>query len=295
VSYSLDAARPLQPPDGPTLPWPWLLAAAAGGALAWGAPSDPEAARRRRGVVLALAATAATWWVVALGPYLRWEGTIYFLPLPFQTLYQYVPFFSRLHWPARTLPYLWIAVVLLALPVLRHLALRGRGVVVMLVVAALLPAAAQGLWPLPATPLRVPAFYRNFSQVQAGGVIEASLPWNSSVAGTLQAWHGQKVLGNLAQHPPYFGDADPMLRDPRNYDANAFLRAVDKARQGTLAVDGAAAAVDALRTAGYRWITVHRALPHASTVEQALRAILDRPPDVVENGFAAWEIQSGGR
>jgi hypothetical protein len=35
VAYSVDASRPLQPVDGPALPWPWLLAAAVGAAMAW--------------------------------------------------------------------------------------------------------------------------------------------------------------------------------------------------------------------------------------------------------------------
>ena len=238
-------------------------------------------------VVLALIA----WMLIATGPYARLGGHWHPFSLPYQILYRWVPFFWRLNWPARTLPYVQVGLVLLALQAaavtLRSNALPGRcaacAMALLLAAFALLPPWSQGLLPLPATSVQVPSFYRvTVAHDEPGGVVEASFDWNSSRAGFFQVWHGQKVLGNLGHCPPAFGD--PLgsdLRTPSTLRQHPLLRTIEEARLETPSLDAESPGAElierdlaVLKAARYRWIVVHasyggRPLPRTDALVDA--------------------------
>lgn len=305
LAQSIDLLHPLRPPGGPSLSWAWAVLGLAGLGLGLARSSSRRAS-------LAFLVALAAWIAIAAGPYARVGDIWHPVALPYQLLYRCVPFLWRLNWPARTLPFIQVALVLLSLHVagipLRADGRRGNllaglatGVLALL---AMLPSYAQGLLPLPTTPVHVSGFYtKTVAQEEPGGVIEASFDWNSSQAGYFQVWHGQKVLGNLGHCPPTFGD--PLgsdLRQPSSLRQHPLIRVIEEARLESPSLDAESPGADPierdlalLRAARYRWVVVHAtyggaSLPGSPALADALTLALGRHPDVRMDGLCAWKL-----
>lgn len=305
VAQSVDLLDPLRAPGGPALSWMWAALGALGLLLGLARPS-------MRPVTVALLLALLAWMVVAFGPYARTGDAWHPLALPYQLLYRWLPFFWRLNWPARTLPFVHVGLVLLSLQA-AALTLRvhsrrnswatGTAALAMAVLA-LLPSWKQDLLPLPSTPVQVPAFYaETVAHEEPGGVIEASFDWNSSRAGFFQVWHEQKVLGNLAHCPPAFGDPQgSSLRTPSSLRQHPLLRTIEEARLETPSLDAdspGAALVERdltmLKAARYRWIVVHASyggapIPRTAALLDAISLALGRHPDVHVGDLSAWKL-----
>ncbi|MBM3464895.1 MAG: hypothetical protein FJX76_22585 [Armatimonadetes bacterium] len=259
VSQSVDLAEPLTQRGGPAVWWPWVGLAVAGLAVTL----------RKRGGALepVVAVHALCLWVLALGPYLVWQGAPRDVALPFQAWYQYVPAMSRFNWPGRMLVPVFIDLVVLAGPLL----VSARGAAAAVVALALWSQGMTGL-SLTHVPVRVPAFYRN--PPGDGGIIEASLPWNSSVAGWHQSWHGRKSLGTME---------DTLLGNRVRYAIECIRNRQPHVRFGRHDVAE-------LQAAGYRWLVVLNIDPNVDALRKTFTEGLRAAPAFRDNEVTAWDL-----
>lgn len=300
VAQSVDLASPLQPPLGPSLPWPWIVYAT----LALGAWK-----RRARPAAL-LAGCAVVWWALSLGPVVRLHGERIADGPIYAGAYRWVPFVWRLSWPARTLPLVALAGGLLCVPALASLlhrltnrldgARQQRAVwVVSAGLAGLLLAGARAseIFPLPVTRLSVPAPYRDGGMGDPrDGVVELSLPLNSASAAWYQSWHGHPLLGGQGFSPSDIDRLPPWARDPQilAHDGIFEWAAAQQAGESAQPFPHPAHELSLYAKAGFPWLVVQRSYGGvpirgaASLVDGLSRAL--GPPVIDVPEMCAWRL-----
>ncbi len=256
MSQSLSPWWPLDPSQPHGLSLTWLALAVLGARQAsrrWWLP-------------------AATFWLLTLGPYLRWGADCADLRLPYTWFYQWVPAWSRLFWPWRMAPFVFLSLA----PLVLEGARRFRRPVVAFTVLLLAELTLRGTLFLTAAPVVPDPFYQILGPQD--GVVELSYPWNSAMAGYQQAFHGRPTLGTLAQAWPHYGQPpDSLLADPRRFREEPFLAWLEQVREGPA---GPAPPADFLVRSGYFWLVVHTDWPGSQGL--AVR---------VKEGLGTWDYR----
>ncbi len=268
LSQSLSPGWPLDPcqPYGFSLVW---LALAVLGA--------PKASRR-------WLLPATVFWLLTLGPYLRWGEDFLDLELPYAWLYRWVPAWSRLFWPWRMAPFVFMSLAPLVLAGLRRFH-RPALVFTGLLLAEL---ALRGTLFLSAAPVAAAPFYQIPGPRE--GIVELSYPWNSSLACYWQAFHGRPTLGTVSQAWPHYGPPpESLLADPRRYREEPFLAWLEQVREGPA---GPAPPADFLVRWGYRWVVVHTDRPGGLELVRRVRAGLG-PWHHRDAQVVAWKLSLG--
>lgn len=266
LAQSLPPAWPLDPREPHGVALTWLALAALGArkaSLRWLVP-------------------AAAFWLLSLGPYLRWGDDYVDLPLPYTLLYQWLPAWSRLNWPWRVAPFLFLSLA----PLVLEGARRFRRPAAAFTVLLLLELALRGTLFLTASPAAPSPFYATLGPQE--GVVELSYPWNSSMAAYQQAFHGRPTLGTEALAWPHYGPPrDSLLGNPRAYAQEPFLAWLERVRQGPA---GPAPPPDVLVEAGYKWVVIHLSEPGGADLAARVEEGLGRW-DYRDESVAAWRLE----
>ena len=196
-------------------------------------------------------------------------------------LYRWVPAWSRLFWPWRMTPFVFMSLAPLVLAGLR----RFRRPALVFTGLFLVELALRGTLFLSAAPVVAAPFYQIPGPQE--GIVELSYPWNSSMACYCQAFHGRPTLGTVSQAWPHYGPPpDSLLADPLRYHEEPFLAWLEQVREGPA---GPAPPADFLVRLGYIWVVVHTDWPGGHELVQRLRVALG-PWHHRDSQVVAWKL-----